>query len=296
MTLQARIEAAISTNTQQQAELAESKHAYGGCINDSRIITLKDKRQYFVKTHQNANSYPDLFKTEFKALQLLAEPGVIQVPKPITYDEDFIVLEVFKEGSKANDWQEQIGRQLAELHKATQKNQFGFEENNYLGTSKQINNWTDSWLTFWREQRLGYQLKLFAEKTNQDDDLLKAGDELLNKLDVLIGNITEPAVLLHGDLWSGNAAANEKGEPIIFDPASYYGHREAEIGMMRLFGGFGPSCEAAYAEIWPLEEGSEQRITLYRLYHELNHLNLFGSGYYQTCLSTINTLIKNIPY
>ena len=93
------------------------------------------------------------------------------------------------------------------------------------------------------------------------------------------------------DFWSGKAAANEKGEPVIFDPASYYGHREAEIGMMRLFGGFGPRCEAAYAEVWPLQDGYEQRITLYRLYHELNHLNLFGRSYYQTCLSTINSLL-----
>ncbi len=110
-------------------------------------------------------------------------------------------------------------------------------------------------------------------------------------MDSLIGNITEPAVLLHGDLWSGNAAANEKREPVIFDPASYYGHREAEIGMMRMFGGFDARCETAYAEVWPLQGGSEERISLYRLYHELNHLNLFGSGYYQSCLTSINALI-----
>ncbi len=110
-------------------------------------------------------------------------------------------------------------------------------------------------------------------------------------LDVLLGEIDEAAVLLHGDLWSGNAAADEKGEPIIYDPASYYGHREAEIGMMRMFGGFGPRCEAAYDEVWPLTAGAEQRITLYRLYHELNHLNLFGSSYYQSCISTMESLL-----
>jgi len=291
MTLQARIEAAISAQTDQEAQIAESKHAYGGCINDSRIVSLKDGHQFFIKTHHQANSFPDFFKKEFKALQLLAKPDVIHVPKAIAYDDDFIVMEVFKEGVKANDWQEQMGRRLAELHKATQNLQYGFEENNYIGTTKQINNWSDSWLNFWREQRLAYQLKLFAEKTEQNDPLLKAGEQLLNKLDSLIGDITEPAVLLHGDLWSGNAAANEKGEPVIFDPASYYGHREVEIGMMRLFGGFDERCEAAYAEIWSLQQGAEKRISLYRLYHELNHLNLFGSGYYQGCLTSINALI-----
>jgi protein-ribulosamine 3-kinase len=291
MTLQARIEAAISLHTDQEAQFAESKQAYGGCINDSRIVSLKDGRQFFIKTHPQANSFPDLFKTEFKALQLLAEPNVIHVPKPIVYDDDFIVMEVFKEGQKANDWQEQMGRRLAELHKATQNAQYGFEENNYIGTTRQINSWSDNWLKFWREQRLGYQLKLFSEKTSKEDPLLKAGEQLLNKLDSLIGDITEPAVLLHGDLWSGNAAANEKGEPVIFDPASYYGHREVEIGMMRMFGGFDTRCEAAYAEVWPLQEGAEERINVYRLYHELNHLNVFGSSYYQSCLTSINALI-----
>ena len=291
MTLQARIEAAISAHTDREAQFADSRHAYGGCINDSRIVSLKDARQFFIKTHPQASFFPELFKAEFKALQLLAEPDVIHVPKPIAYDDDFIVMEVFKEGVKANDWQEQIGRRLAELHKATQNSQYGFEEENYIGTTKQINNWSDSWLSFWREQRLGYQLKLFSGKTDRNDPLLKAGEQLLNKLDSLIGNITEPAVLLHGDLWSGNAAANEKGEPVIFDPASYYGHREAEIGMMRMFGGFDARCETAYAEVWPLQGGSEERISLYRLYHELNHLNLFGSGYYQSCLTSINALI-----
>jgi fructosamine-3-kinase len=291
MTLQARIEAAISSSTNQEAEFSDSKIAQGGCTNDSRLVTLKDKRQFFIKTHAQASSFPKIFETEFAALKLLAEPDVIHVPEPIVYGDDYIVMEVFKEGSPARDWQEQMGKRLAQLHLATKNNKFGFNQDNYLGTTKQINNWSDSWLEFWREQRLGYQLKLFSEKTNKNDPLLKAGEQLINKLDLIIGNINESAVLLHGDLWSGNAAANEKGEPIIFDPASYYGHREAEIGMMRLFGGFNSRCEAAYAEVWPLEEGSEQRITLYRLYHELNHLNLFGSSYYQTCLSTINALI-----
>lgn len=146
-------------------------------------------------------------------------------------------------------------------------------------------------MSFWREQRLGLQLKRLAMITDQNDPLLVKGERLMLKLDSLLGDIDEPAVLLHGDLWSGNAAANEQGQPVIFDPASYYGHREAEIGMMRMFGGFGPRCEAAYAEVWPLEDGSEQRISLYRLYHELNHLILFGYNYYRSCLSTINSLI-----
>ena len=291
MTVQSRIETAISSSTGQEAHFSTTQIAQGGCINDSRIVTLKDGRQFFVKTHPQANTTPGIFETEFEALQLLAEPNVIHVPKPVVYGDDFIVMEIFKEGTPANDWQEQMGYRLAKLHLATKNKQYGFKRDNYLGTTKQINMWQDDWLIFWREQRLGWQLKLFSAKTSKDDPLLISGERLMNKLDELIGYINEPAVLLHGDLWSGNAAANDLGEPVIFDPASYYGHREAEIGMMRLFGGFGPRCEAAYAEVWPLQDGSEQRIKLYRLYHELNHLNLFGSGYYQTCLSTIHSLL-----
>jgi len=291
MTLQSRIEAAISSSTNQEALFADSRTTQGGCINNSRIITLKDDRRFFIKSHPSVNSTPGIFETEYEALLLLSEPDVIHIPKPVVYGDDFIVMEIFNEGTPANDWQEQMGRSLAGLHKATSKKQFGFPYDNYLGTSMQINTWQDNWLIFWREQRLGWQLKLYSKKTNKDDPLLVKGEKLMLLLDSILGAINEPAVLLHGDLWSGNASANEQGKPVIFDPASYYGHREAEIGMMRLFGGFGPRCEAAYAEAWPFQEGIEERITLYRLYHELNHLNLFGRNYYQACLSTINSLI-----
>ena len=291
MTLLQQIEASISNATNQPAIITDSNHASGGCINDSRIITLQDGREYFLKTHPLTSKLPDFFQAEFDALTLLGDSQTINVPKPIVVENEFIVLEIFHEGSQAKDWQEQMGHNLALLHQQTQQKQFGFSHNNYLGTTQQVNNWQDNWLEFYREQRLGHQLNLFKLKCASDDDLLKSGFELLNKLDEIIGDIQEPAVLLHGDLWSGNAAANDKGEPVIFDPASYYGHREAEFGMMRLFGGFDSRCEAAYQEIWPFEADLERRITLYRLYHELNHLNLFGSAYYSTCLSTIRTLI-----
>ena len=291
MNLKARIEEAITKATGEIAQFSTSRTTFGGCINDSRIVSLKDKRKVFVKTKADAASTPGIFAAEFEALNLLAAPNVIRVPKPITYSDDFIVMEIFSGGVRKPDWQERIGRQLAQLHQATQTDRFGLEHDNYLGTTQQPNAWQDDWLTFWREQRLGWQLDLFKKKTGSGDHLLKLGERLLVRLDDLLAKINEPAVLLHGDLWSGNAAADEQGEPIIFDPASYYGHREAEIGMMRLFGGFGPRCEAAYAEIWPLQPHSEERIKLYRLYHELNHLNLFGRSYYQGCITTMQQLL-----
>lgn len=291
MKLQKRIENAITASTGQKAEFDRTRAAAGGCINDSRIVILQDGREFFIKSSGGEVRYPGFFEAEFVALSLLSEPGVIRVPRPVVFEEEFIVIEAFHEGRPAEDWQERMGRRLAELHLATQSNRFGFERDNYLGTTQQPNDWSEDWMTFWREQRLGWQLDLLARKVAADDPLLAIGDRLLAKLDELLGCVDERAVLLHGDLWSGNAAADERGEPIIFDPASYFGHREAEIGMMRLFGGFGPRCESAYQEVWPFPTGADERIALYRLYHELNHLNLFGRAYYQTCMSTMKSLL-----
>jgi len=291
MKLQKQIETAISDATGREAQFENYRIAAGGSINDSRIVSLRDGREFFVKTHARAASYPGMFAAEYESLSLLADAGMIRVPQPVVYGDNFIVLESFAEGTRKPDWAELTGRQLALLHRKTIHEKFGFERDNYLGTTQQPNSWTDNWLGFWRDQRLGWQLNLFARKTDTNDPLLELGDRLLVRLDELLGSIKEPPVLLHGDLWSGNAAADENGDPIIFDPASYYGHREAEIGMMRLFGGFGPRCEAAYGEVWPFEAGAEERICLYRLYHELNHLNLFGRSYYQACIASMKQLL-----
>ncbi len=291
MTLQQRVESAIEQATGQAARFSTARIAHGGCINDSRIIDLKDGRQFFLKSHPRARHFPGMFSSEFEALRRLSDADAIRVPAPVACGEEFIVMEAFQEGPPCADWQQQTGRQLAHLHQATVHVQFGFDFDNYLGTTPQPNLWTDDWLSFWRDQRLGWQLELYSRKRGSDRELIHLTERLLNRLDVYLGDVDEPAVLLHGDLWSGNAASDDSGRPVIFDPASYYGHREAEIGMMRMFGGFGPQCEAAYAEVWPLPPGSDERISLYRLYHEFNHLNLFGHGYYRSCVSTIQRLL-----
>ncbi len=262
----------------------------GGCINASFILTLDDGRRYFVKSQAKPPS-PDYFHLERHALELLAASGIIKVPRPVVCGDDFLVLEAFTPGTPAPDWNERLGRQLAQLHLATRHHLFGFEHDNFLGTTPQANGWSRDWTCFWREKRLGSQLALFSRKTRGDDPLLSLGAALMERLEEILHGCDDPPVLLHGDLWSGNAAADEHGEPVIFDPASYYGQREAEIAMMRLFGGFGPRCEAAYQEVWPFAEGHERRIMLYRLYHELNHLNLFGAAYYGMCLDTMHNLM-----
>lgn len=291
MDLTVRIEEAISEHIGSRVHIVNSTIAHGGCINHSQIIQFNDGSQFFLKTHGDAGQYPDMFAAEFKALSLISASNSIRVPEPILFQDDFIVMEYFREGVRAADWYEMTGQQLAAMHQQTKTDEFGFQRNNYLGTSLQPNLKSKSWLAFWSGQRLGFQLGILSQKISKDDPLLSLAYKLLEKLDDIIVEDNEPAVLLHGDLWSGNASADEQGQPIIFDPASYYGHREAEFGMMRLFGGFGSRVEAAYEEIWPFQDGADRRITLYRLYHELNHLNLFGKTYYSACLSTVKSLL-----
>jgi fructosamine-3-kinase len=273
-----------------KATLENYTSVSGGSINQCHILSLSSGQSIFVKSHR-LKKIPGMYAAEFQGLLLLAETGALHVPKPLYFDDDYLVIEVFQEGVPGPQWQEHMGRGLVQIHQQTMQSKFGFDCDNFLGTTPQINTWQDNWLTFWREQRLGFQFSLLREKMGSDDPLLTLGEMLLNQLDQILTCEDEPAVLLHGDLWSGNAAANEKGEPVIFDPASYYGHREAEIGMMRLFGGFGPHCEAAYQEVWPLQPGHDRRIEVYKLYHQLNHLNLFGSSYYNACLDTVRRLL-----
>jgi len=280
----------ISKVLNQAVTIINRRAVTGDSINHCELVTVDHGEEFFVKTHAS-QTIPGMYAAEANALELLAAPGTISVPRPLYFDDDYLVLEAFREGSPGPDWHAQMGRGLALLHQATQQPRFGFDCDNYLGTTPQINIWQDNWLKFWREQRLGFQFSLLRKKMGSDDPLLTLGKMLLNQLDLLLTCEDEPAVLLHGDLWSGNAAANEKGEPVIFDPASYYGHREAEIGMMRLFGGFSRECEDAYQEVWPLQLGHDRRIEVYKLYHQLNHLNLFGNSYYNACLDTVRRLL-----
>jgi len=250
---------------------------------------LNNGSKYLLKTQAGA-AQTDIFQIEYDSLLFLADSKVIRVPVPLVYGDDFLVMEYIQDGIKANDWQEQLGRSLALLHQHSQHDLFGFHCDNYLGTSLQVNTWKEDWLSFWAENRLGLQLKLLSKCRGLEDPLITKGYRVLENLDFWLGQVAESAVLLHGDLWNGNAIADEKGAPVIFDPACYYGHREAEFGMMRMFGGFGTKCEAAYIEVWPFAEGYEERFRLYQLYHELNHLNLFGDAYYSASMDSLNVL------
>jgi len=203
-----------------------------------------------------------------------------------------MVLEKHSLGSGNTQTDQLLGHQLAELHKKQQA-RFGWQQNNTIGSTAQINETSDDWISFWCENRLGFQLSL-AKKNGYAGKLIRSGEKLSESLDYFFSSHSPHASLLHGDLWSGNASVTDQGEPIIFDPACYYGDRETDIAMTELFGGFGSSFYSAYNESYPLHSDYRIRKTLYNLYHILNHLNLFGEGYLHQAQNMIDSLLSEI--
>jgi len=285
------IERLIESRTGQKARIKGESRSGGGCINDARTIVLEDGREYFLKS--NPHPLPHMFPREAEALEKMAEVGTIRVPKPVGAGGEepggipFVVMEYIPTGSPKSGFHETFGRQFAEFHLKSKHDRFGFEHDNYLGSTPQPNGWKDDWVEFWRERRLGFQLELARRNGYSDSSMDRLGEGLTNRLSQILGDPEEPACLLHGDLWGGNYLADDHGEPVLIDPAAYYGRREADLAMTMLFGGFGSTFYSAYEEVWPLAEGSKDRLEIYKLYHLLNHLNLFGGSYYSGCLSIL---------
>lgn len=259
------------------AAVRERSPLSGGDINDAYAVTLTDGRRVFVKT--NARAPADMFQAEARGLAFLAEPRVpdLRIPEVLAVGKDFLVLELLVPGLQPDDFDERLGRALAALHRATPP-AFGLDHDNYIGRLPQPNDPRPDWPTFYREMRLEPQLRR-AESSGLADRALRARFEALyEKLPVLVGP-AEPPARLHGDLWGGNLHRAADGRPALIDPAVAGGHREIDLAMMRLFGGFGPRVFAAYAEAYPLPPGHEDRVPLYQLYFLMAHVNLFGRGY-----------------
>lgn len=283
------------------ATLVDSRGVGGGSINRAERVALSDGRSVFVKS--NPAPLPRMFACEVAGLAALhaAAGDDLRIPRPLGYGDDplpFIVLEHIESGRGEGDFSARLGRGLAALHRrsveqhrsdAEAGQRYGFEADNYIGATPQENGWSDDWVAFFRERRLGFQLRL-AQRNGFGGELQRLGGTLLDRLDELIGapgETDEPACLLHGDLWGGNYLCDDRGQPVLIDPAVYYGRREAELAMTTLFGGFDRHFYAAYEEAWPLQPGSDERLEIYKLYHLLNHLNLFGGGYLGSCLSIL---------
>jgi fructosamine-3-kinase len=233
---------------------------------------------------------------EADGLARLAQAAAIRVPRVLgqgaTATDAFLEIEWFELRPADGASDARMGKALARLH-ATTGAAYGLERDNAIGATLQSNGLADDWVAFWRERRLGFQLDL-AAKNGYGDRLQQRGRRLLDAVPVFFADYHPQPSLLHGDLWGGNRAMLADGAPVVYDPAVYYGDREADLAMTQLFGGFGPRFYAAYDEAWPPDDGRAARRDLYNLYHVLNHLNLFGSGYRAQAESMIDRLLAEL--
>ena len=283
----------IRASTGNPFSIRETHTVGGGCINETVWITDGQQR-YFVKLN-----VPDgiaMYEAEADGLMEIHQTRTIRVPLPICYGRDeksaWLVLEYLNLRSAHPANSSELGVQLAAMHRVTTP-QFGWRRHNTIGQTPQINSHTANWTDFWRKYRLGYQLDL-AEKNGHHGKLQKLGERLLVNLDSFLAGTAPQPSLLHGDLWSGNHAFDDDGKPVLFDPAVYYGDRETDIAMTELFGGFSNDFYSAYQHEYPLDSGYNVRKLIYNLYHILNHLNLFGSGYRQQAEHILGTLLAEI--
>jgi len=265
------------------------KPVSGGDISAAWRLTANGG-DLFIKT--GPPSAADMFAAEAEGLVEIGSTGTIRVPEVIksaqSDDIVFLALEWLDLERPDATIERRLGEQLAELHRAT-KDQYGWHRDNTVGLTPQNNTWGNNWVDFFREHRLGYQLRLAAEN-GYAGDLQERGARLLKRLPIYFEGVEPDASLLHGDFWGGNWGCCG-GEPVIFDPAVYYGDRETDLAMTRLFGGFGKAFYDAYEFAWPMTDGHVERQHLYQLYHVLNHLNLFGSGYLGRAISLIDAVL-----
>lgn len=247
-------------------------------VRGPNILIMRSGAMYHIKYGRSSRSY----KCEFNGLKELRKNTGIEIVKPILFGEEFIMTELIQSKKQTLNFFDKLGIGIARLHKI--KGQyFGFYEDNFIGSTPQINCCTqleaNDWSSFYYNKRLMFQYKLALKQGAKSKRLKDGFLKLENSIGDIFQNSIEPPTLLHGDLWAGNFLCNESGDPILIDPAVYYGHREADIAMTLLFGGFPEQFYKSYNQVYPLQEGWKARIAIYQLYHVLNHFNMFGGGY-----------------
>lgn len=265
----------ISKVTETEFFVKSRRSVSGGCINQGYAIN-GDSSTYFVKL--NSASQVAMFEAEALGLKQMQQTATIRVPQPICWGtasgSAYIVLEWLEIGRGNNSSWQEMGRMLAAMHSHTSSS-FGWKVNNTIGSTPQINTWTADWAEFYAQHRLAYQFQLARRRGGH----FPLQEQLLAAIPQLLADHQPQPSLVHGDLWGGNAAFTASGEPVIFDPATYFGDREVDVAMTELFGGFPSAFYQGYNEVFPLDPGYEKRKTLYNLYHILNHFNSFGGSY-----------------
>ena len=267
----------------------------GGCISNAVRIDGNDRKQsFFVKYHHKAAD--GMFAAEYRGLQVLQQANAICIPQPICYGDaagvQYLCMEYIPLQALDSHSLPKLGEQLAKLHRQT-SDQFGWEMDNWIGSTPQKNSFKKNWIAFWKEERFEFQLDL-AKHNQCKTSLLDKGNHLLQQIEAFFDQHQPMPSLLHGDCWSGNCASDANGNPVLFDPAIYYGDREADLAMTELFGGFSQSFYQAYQQTYPLDAGYEDRKLLYNLYHILNHFNIFGGGYGAQSECIIDTLLQRL--
>ena len=282
-----RAEEIVTAITGQRYHVTGVKVSHGGCISDSfTLVTLEDN--LFLK--QSGANQSDLFETEATGLKELSLCKSMKVPKVLgtlkTDTNCYLLLESLNLKAHTPSSFKRLGKSLAEMHKIT-SDKHGFKQNNYIGSTPQINNKCDSWVDFFNNCRLMPQAYMTG-----NDEIENKAEELAAICANFFKDYTPTPSLLHGDLWSGNTSRTDEDTPVIFDPAVYYGDRESDLAFTEFFGGFTKDFYDSYQESWELHPGYEVRRYLYQLYHCLNHLNLFGTTYLNRSQELLNYLLK----
>lgn len=290
----AALAAAIGASLRTQVEPRPAERLRGGSVNECYRFKSAHGPLFVKVAGADALAMLD---AEAAGLEELRRAHAVRIPSVLatgaSADASYLALEWVALGAPSTAVEARLGEQLACQHRVRSAT-FGWARSNAIGTTPQDNRPTDDWPSFFGERRLGFQLAL-AYGRGYRPQLEERGTALLAGLGEFLLGHSPAASLLHGDLWGGNWAADESGDPVIFDPAVYYGDRETDLAMTRLFGGFGPHFYLAYEAAWPLPSGSEVRGTLYNLYHVLNHLNLFGSeGYLRQAETMLDRLLAEL--
>jgi len=276
------------------AVFTQADSVSGGDINDAYRVTLGDGRKMFLKTNKNAERLPGLFAAEAMSLSLMAEAGdgALIVPRVYGVGDDYLLLEWLDFESSQGDAGFDLGAAVAHMHRWSvgDSPEYGFNANTYLGRWLYQSASDSEWIRFWRT----YRLLPLVEALSGHAQIHDLGMRLSEHLDELLagGVDKEQPVLVHGDLWTGNAAV-AAGRSVIYDPAVFYAHREFELGMTRLFG-HGARFEAGYESVWPLRKGWQQRVEVYRLHHLLSHAWHFGGSYTGSCVDVMEGLLRGV--
>lgn len=295
--LREALEGAVMDAVHADWTLVATAPVGGGCIHTALRLDGEDsggKTKHFAKLAEIERA--PMLVAEAEGLAAIRAAGAVRVPAVIAQGDDgetaWLILEWLDLAALGPASGAKLGTALAAQHRVPQA-KFGWEKDNFIGSSPQKNGWQEAWLPFWRERRIHAQLRM-AMARRYPSKMIDRGERLLTDCEAFFRTHQPVPSLLHGDLWGGNASALSDGTPVVFDPAVYCGDREADLAMTELFGGFPKDFHAAYRAAWPLDDGYAVRRDFYNLYHVLNHANLFSGGYVEQSARLIERLIAEI--